>query len=211
MPLPRFHKLSEEKQSELLDAAAQELAEKGLDGASIAAVVERAGASRSAVYYYFEDKDDLFRTVLQQRMRDAMALVGEPSENELREDLWGTVRRHKKTIIRHFLQRPTDIAIWRMAFAQANALNTHPVCISDMYENLQQHWRYMVRCGQEGGTVRTDMPLDLCVDLIFAIDGVMHRRIAEIDVSDLDAIDTHIDRSIDMFRRLLDPAEGNCK
>ena len=64
MPLPRFHKLDLAKQRELLDAAAMELAENGYEGASIASVVERAGASKSAVYYYFEDKEDLFQTVL---------------------------------------------------------------------------------------------------------------------------------------------------
>ncbi len=47
----------------IVDAAAQVVAEKGAVGASLDEVGERAAASRSQLYHYFEDKADLLRAV----------------------------------------------------------------------------------------------------------------------------------------------------
>ena len=47
----------------LLDAAAQVFAEVGLEGATVEAVVERAGFTRGAFYSNFESMDELFLTL----------------------------------------------------------------------------------------------------------------------------------------------------
>ena len=65
MPLPRFDKLDDPRKRAILAAAAEELAERGFAGASYNRIIERAGISKGAMYYYFADKDDLYRTVLQ--------------------------------------------------------------------------------------------------------------------------------------------------
>ena len=48
----------------LLDVAAQEFAASGFADTSINRILERAGMSKGAAYYYFEDKADLFITVV---------------------------------------------------------------------------------------------------------------------------------------------------
>src|SRR5437868_13029147 len=65
MPFPRFHKLPQEKRERLLDIAAQEFATRGFEDASVNRILERAQMSKGAAYYYFEDKVDLFFTVVQ--------------------------------------------------------------------------------------------------------------------------------------------------
>jgi len=59
----------------ILAAALQEFSAKGIDGARVDAIAERAGTNKRMLYYYFGSKDDLFRAVLRQRLaeRDAMA------------------------------------------------------------------------------------------------------------------------------------------
>ncbi|HMF05271.1 MAG TPA: TetR family transcriptional regulator [Acidimicrobiia bacterium] len=59
----------------ILAAALQEFSAKGIDGARVDAIAERAGTNKGMLYYYFGSKDDLFRAVLRQRLaeRDAMA------------------------------------------------------------------------------------------------------------------------------------------
>jgi TetR/AcrR family transcriptional repressor of nem operon len=47
----------------IVEAAAQVVAEKGATGASLDDVGERAAASRSQLYHYFDDKADLLRAV----------------------------------------------------------------------------------------------------------------------------------------------------
>jgi len=48
----------------ILQAAAELVAERGAAGMSLDDVRERTGASRSQLYHYFEDKDDLVRAVI---------------------------------------------------------------------------------------------------------------------------------------------------
>jgi TetR/AcrR family transcriptional repressor of nem operon len=48
----------------ILQAAAELVAEKGAAGMSLDDVRARMGASRSQLYHYFEDRDDLVRTVV---------------------------------------------------------------------------------------------------------------------------------------------------
>ena len=75
MPLPRFHKLEPERRQAILDAASEEFAANGFEGASYNRIIAGAGISKGAMYYYFADKDDLFRTVLDessQRLIEAL-------------------------------------------------------------------------------------------------------------------------------------------
>jgi len=53
-------------QQALLRAATEEFAERGLAGARIDAIAERAGVNKRLIYYYFGSKDDLFLAVLEQ-------------------------------------------------------------------------------------------------------------------------------------------------
>src|SRR5512135_705009 len=64
MPFSRFEKLAPEKRERLLDAAAREFAMHGFADASINRILEQAQMSKGATYYYFEDKADLFCTVV---------------------------------------------------------------------------------------------------------------------------------------------------
>src|SRR5689334_2000875 len=68
MPRPRFDRLSSERRAALLEAAAQEFAQHGYADASLNHILERAGVSKGAVYYYFDDKEDLFLTVVRYYM-----------------------------------------------------------------------------------------------------------------------------------------------
>src|SRR5947199_4775251 len=65
MPFSRFYKLEREKRERLLEVAAQEFAQYGFEDASINHILNRAQMSKGAGYYYFEDKVDLFFTVVQ--------------------------------------------------------------------------------------------------------------------------------------------------
>jgi len=62
VPLPRFQNLDETRRRAILAAAAEEFGERGFAQASYNRIIERAGISKGAMYYYFADKDDLYRT-----------------------------------------------------------------------------------------------------------------------------------------------------
>ena len=58
--------MSPKKMSEqtILDAAAEEFAEKGYDGARVDAIAKRAGINKAMLYYRVGDKEELYRRVV---------------------------------------------------------------------------------------------------------------------------------------------------
>ena len=58
----RSRRLDEDKRRSLIDAAIEEIAVNGMDGASYNRIIERSGLSKGAVYYYFENKESLYKT-----------------------------------------------------------------------------------------------------------------------------------------------------
>jgi TetR/AcrR family transcriptional repressor of nem operon len=61
----------------ILQAAAELVAEKGAAGMSLDDVRTRTGASRSQLYHYFEDRDDLVRTVVDVTTDAVIAFQGD--------------------------------------------------------------------------------------------------------------------------------------
>jgi AcrR family transcriptional regulator len=61
---------ADRSQATILAAARDEFADHGLGGARMDRIAERAGLNKRLIYYYFEDKEQLFRAVLEQTYRD---------------------------------------------------------------------------------------------------------------------------------------------
>ena len=78
MPTKRFHNLDPDKRAAFLEAAAEEFATHGYTGASLNRIIERAGTSKGAMYYYFEDKADLYATVVRDTVSRFVAWCGLP-------------------------------------------------------------------------------------------------------------------------------------
>lgn len=64
---------SEKTRRNILEAAVKLYAEKGVDGASIRDVANEAGENMGLVYYYFDDKEDLFNTALADAVMSAIS------------------------------------------------------------------------------------------------------------------------------------------
>ena len=69
---------AEATREDILEAATEEFADKGLSGARIDKIAERTSTSKRMIYYYFGSKDALYRAVLQReymRIRSAEAAI----------------------------------------------------------------------------------------------------------------------------------------
>ncbi|WP_437317001.1 TetR family transcriptional regulator [Sorangium sp. So ce385] len=65
----------------LLDAALDEFAERGLAGARVDRIADKASANKQAIYAYFGSKEDLFRSVLEERCKSVFdAVPFDPSD-----------------------------------------------------------------------------------------------------------------------------------
>ena len=60
MPTKRFENIDPERKKKILDAARLEFIRNGYDGASLNTIIREAGISKGSLYYYFEDKIDIY-------------------------------------------------------------------------------------------------------------------------------------------------------
>ncbi len=66
MPSNTFLNLPEDKQTRLMDAASWEFSAKPFNEVSINKIIQDAGIPRGSFYMYFQDKEDLFRYLVQE-------------------------------------------------------------------------------------------------------------------------------------------------
>src|SRR5260370_41883945 len=104
MPFPRFHNLPLEKRERLMEVAAQEFAAYGFEDASVDRILETVQMSKGAAYDDFEDKVDLFFTVIQycnERLK-LFDLELDPA-TPTAENFWPTsAERHRQPLRRSF-------------------------------------------------------------------------------------------------------------
>lgn len=70
MPTKAFERLDPKKRKNILDAAFREFEENTVDTASVNSIAIRAGVSRTTLYYYFHDINDIFSTVIDVLMNE---------------------------------------------------------------------------------------------------------------------------------------------
>jgi AcrR family transcriptional regulator len=91
---------AEEREKRIVEAALAVFGERGLAGARLEEIAQRAEVGKGTIYLYFASKDDLFRAVVQHTVVEAVMRFTEAEraggvEERLRgllEDFWGYVR-----------------------------------------------------------------------------------------------------------------------
>ncbi len=66
-----------EAEARLLESALYFFAEKGYEGTSIREIIERAGVTRPVLYYYFHNKEDVFRRLVEPLFTELVTAFGE--------------------------------------------------------------------------------------------------------------------------------------
>lgn len=205
MPRPRFNKLSAEKRERILEAAAKEFAAHGYDGASLNRILDEAGISKGAAYYYFDDKADLYITTILHYSQELMrGLSFDPAQ------LTGT--NFYDGIAELYRQQFTAYAERPWVFGVAKAGGTPPAELQNqepLAQLLQQAHLLLVqllRHGRELGVVRDDLPQELLLALVVAVDDAhdqwLYTHWSEHSTADLEAAAV---RASDNLRRLLSP------
>src|SRR2546426_12092331 len=86
----------------ILQAAAELIAEKGTAGMSLDDVRVRTGASRSQLYHYFEDRDDLVHAVIDVTIDAVLDTQGELLDHL---DSWASIDRWFDSLVQHQIGR----------------------------------------------------------------------------------------------------------
>src|SRR5215470_10876280 len=170
MPFPRFYKLPLEKRERLMEAAAREFAAYGFDDASVNRILETVQMSKGAAYYYFEDKVDLFFTVIQY-CNERLKLFNLELDPAMltEENFWPTFAElHRQPLLRSF-EQPWLFATVRAAGRLSPAtLEREP--LATFAKQIAMWVMAIVKRGQELGIIRTDIPGEMIFAWLQALD-----------------------------------------
>lgn len=117
-PLSRVELKRKKARQEILDAALDILAEQGAEGLTLAAVTDRLGFTKPAIYHYFRSKEDLVRSlVLELLHQETVELIDAVSKSGGRDTVLGT-------LIRAFHQRyRSRLHAFRLVYCQFQLLD----------------------------------------------------------------------------------------
>ncbi|MBI5531564.1 MAG: TetR/AcrR family transcriptional regulator [Deltaproteobacteria bacterium] len=206
MPRPRFDRLDPAKKTLILQTAARQFAAHGFHDASLNQILGSAGISKGAAYYYFDDKADLFATVIDRYIDET--LFG-PGEELMREatarTFWPRVERIYRAMIEHTVHEPWLLALWRAVWKLPVELRTSgPLARS--FDRVREWSRVLLIRGRALGVVRADLPDDLLVALMFAMDEAADRWLADHwDELGPQGLEATMLMSVDLLKRLLEP------
>ncbi len=174
MPFLRFAKMPDEKRERLLTIAAQEFASHGFEAASLNRILEEAQIGKSSAYYYFEDKADLFCTVVNYCLdRLQFAPDSETITSLTTQTYWIAVAEIRDQPLLRAMQHP-----WLFGVIRSAERLTPASLQQESLANLTQYLTNytvtglgaLIKCGQELGLIRTDVPSELLFAWFRAID-----------------------------------------
>lgn len=205
MPLPRFDKLASERQHQILDAALEEFAASGFQEASVNRIIQRAGISKGALYYYFSDKEDLFLTVVEIAAAGLADTSMAPHHATTPDDFWSDVARLYSVFVDHVRRDPRVLRLVQNEIERLDQVLAHPR-IEPLARAAETWLTDQVRRGRTVLAVRRDLDVAILVELALAVgranDRIMMRRG---EIASEAAVRAAVARGTDLLRRLLAP------
>ncbi len=205
MARPRFQNLDQETRNHILETAAEEFAAQGFDGTSLNRLIETLGISKGSFYYYFDDKADLFITVVDHAwsvlMPAEIADIGELDN----KDYWPTLEVMMGEGRRRVRENPWIVGFTRLIYDPPENPGIRDA-LSERFEQAREWQADLIRQGRRLGTVRDDLPVELLQHLLVGADEAGDRWFVE-------NWDRHTEEEIKrlftevfaIFRRMVEP------
>jgi AcrR family transcriptional regulator len=205
----RFEKLDAERQRRLFESAAEEFAAHGFDGASLNRILEKSGISKSSLYYYFDDKADLFTTLIERSLAVLLREIGGFTPGELTaETFWTTFEELYRRAIA-VVDRNTWLVQFGGMFYRLRSNPREGSTTGRIFQVARDWVTVIIERGQALGAVRTDLPQSLLIDstmsLLESLDRWVVSHWSELEAAEKEAMPR---KHIELFRRVL-CAEGS--
>jgi AcrR family transcriptional regulator len=172
----------------LLEAAAELFVERGLQGASVEAIAERAGFTRGAFYSNFASKEEVFAEVLQERVYRAYRAM---AEERLRPDRELPSARESAEALARVQAHPDGawlFRLWLELLLQAGRDENMRALAREFWRtNRQLTAKVVERAAAEGRDGR-GLPPDRLASALIALDiGLAIQHYVDPDAVPLDA------------------------
>ena len=203
MPRQRFANLAAHDREQLLDIAAEHFSRDGLEVASLNRILAESGLSKGAYYYYFDDKEDLFATVIERVVETVLADHPVSELNVVDPDeFWAVFER----LVNAWA---VDAGRWRdlvRAVARLSEEQRRSPRISEVLDKATELYRAVIETGQRLGCVRTDLSVVALARLVQVNDAALDAIYAS--QNGREDVRAHADLVFDTYKRLLAPVSA---
>ncbi len=170
-------------------AAREEFAAHGFHDASLNRVIEAAGISKGSMYYYFDDKVDLFAHVVRidlEQLFDRLGPFPVPDGGSA-DEFWSTLEGYYLRLMTALTATP-DLATLIRGLLAASTTPVLAQAQADLTQALLPWLELAVIRGQRAGAIRTDLPSALLIAVVMgmgqAIDvWLMNQQPADADLA----------------------------
>jgi TetR/AcrR family fatty acid metabolism transcriptional regulator len=169
----------------ILDAAMKHFAEYGYRGASLANIAEDAGVSKSLIFWYFQSKESLFKSLIDRFVDNCIAnleLNGPPGDarvkiEDLMDSYWDFIYNNFK-FVRIFMN-------WFLQLDSGNKTKTKR--LRSLHAKFREIFEHYLRQGVQEGLFRADVDIKgTALYIVCSLEGVLLQIVTDdLDFHDL--------------------------
>ena len=204
MPLARYESIDESLKTRILDVSKGEFGAHGYEGASYNKIIQKIGISKGSMYYYFENKEDLFVTCFLDEARLAGILsfeMNKLSEVVDHDVYWDSIKMISSQQCNDVLHHPLFMSLMRQLVSLGS---DHPIFrkLNAECEGLSEYGELMslLEHGVQIGAIRDDVPLNVLIRMnteyeVWLLQEMQEERLNEQQV---------VDKFFEMFKQLFE-------
>lgn len=125
---------AEMTKQQILDAAEQEFSRHGLNGARMSAIANLAQVTTATVHYYFENKENLYRAVLQRPIDEVQATLGQLNFENLSPE--EALKQIIRIAIANEAKNPQRQMLWFQESSQNQGIYFQECNVLSLHEHL---------------------------------------------------------------------------
>ncbi|MBV8392923.1 MAG: TetR/AcrR family transcriptional regulator [Alphaproteobacteria bacterium] len=144
LELKRRLRSPEQTEARILQAAEEVFGVKGYANATVADVVDLAQVSRGAFYLYFDNKDDVFKTLVARVIADLFEVTTRRASGTIRDRVAISTRSYLQAFLRH---RPVLRCLFEVSSSDAEMASMHNEFRARFIERIRRHLERNVVAG----------------------------------------------------------------
>jgi AcrR family transcriptional regulator len=205
MARPRFANVDAKVRARVLETARDEIAAKGYEAASLNRILLKAGLSKGAFYYYFDDKLDLAATLMLELGRP-LAISTELRMPRTRNEFWKELRSFSYRQLKLLEANSKD---YECMMRLANAVVSDPKLaqqVMPMFAPGRARMAKFLEVGVKLGALRDDLSVPVLMAMMEAVKTAAYKGLYPGDVvlSDVE-LAGFTGLIIDLFKRITAP------
>ena len=205
MARPRFANLDVDTRFRILETAAEEFAARGFEGVSLNQLIDRLEMSKGSFYNYFDDKADLFTTVADLAWAIVLPVEQLDLEGFNAENYWTTLEALMQEARSRVRANPWLVGFTRLMYDPPEISGVRDA-MAEKFNEARQWQAELIRRGQDFGTVRADLPVELLQALLVGADEAGDRWfVNNWDGLEEQEVERLFQEVFAIFRRMLEP------